>query len=63
MRAFHQAGRCVACGACERACPVYIRMTYLTDKLNRDMNRLYGFVPGLDDTSKSPLVTFSPDDA
>jgi len=62
VRAFHQAGRCVSCGACERACPMDIKMTYLTDKLNDDMQSLYGFEVGLDDTSQPPFAAFSLDD-
>lgn len=62
VRAFHQAGRCVSCGACERACPMDIKMTYLTDKLNEDMRVLYGFEPGMDDTRQPPFAAFSLDD-
>jgi ferredoxin len=63
MRAFHQTGRCVSCGACERACPMDIRLTYLTDRLNRHVEDIYGFVVGEDDTQQPPLATFSMDDA
>jgi formate dehydrogenase subunit beta len=63
IRAFHQTGRCVACGACERACPMNIRMTYLTDKLNQDVANDYGFIVGQDDRRQPPFATFSRDDA
>jgi len=53
VRAFHGAGRCVECGACERACPMGIEMTYLTDKLNLDMWREYGFEVGASDEAMS----------
>ncbi|MFZ1986899.1 MAG: 4Fe-4S dicluster domain-containing protein, partial [Desulfatitalea sp.] len=33
LRAYHCAGRCTDCGACERACPVGINMRLLTKKL------------------------------
>ena len=62
IRAFHQTGRCVSCGACERACPMDIKMTYLTDKLNEDMRQQYGFEVGMDDTSQPPFAAFSLDD-
>lgn len=61
MRAFHQTGRCVGCGACERACPMDIKMTYLTEKLNHDMQKLYGFEAGMSE-EKHPLAAFSLDD-
>ena len=61
-RAFHQTGRCVDCGACERACPMDIKMTYLTDKLNQDMQVKYGFVAGMDIETQAPFATFSLDD-
>jgi ferredoxin len=63
VRAFHQTGRCVSCGACERACPMAIPMTYLTDKLNRDVEKTYGFVAGQDDRRLPPFASISSDDA
>ncbi|MGI6741782.1 MAG: 4Fe-4S binding protein [Brevefilum sp.] len=62
IRAFHQAGRCTSCGACERACPMDIKMTYLTDKLNEDMRSIYSFETGMDDTTQPPFASFNLDD-
>jgi len=62
IRAFHQTGRCVSCGACERACPMDIKMTYLTDKLNGDMKELYGFEVGANDEDQPPFAAFTLDD-
>jgi ferredoxin len=62
IRAFHLAGRCTSCGACERACPMDIKMTYLTDKLNEDMLEIYGFETGMDDTKQPPFASFNLDD-
>ncbi|MEA4811939.1 MAG: 4Fe-4S binding protein [Anaerolineaceae bacterium] len=62
IRAFHQSGRCVDCGACERACPMDIRMTYLTEKLNQDMQENYQFVCGMDDKTQPPFASFNMDD-
>lgn len=42
IRAYHQTGRCVTCGACERACPMGIPLIHLTDKLNRVVHDLFG---------------------
>lgn len=62
IRAFHQTGRCVSCGACERACPMNIEMCYLTDKLNADMLEQYSFEPGLKEDVQPPMTTFNLDD-
>ncbi len=62
IRAFHQTGRCVSCGACERACPMEIKMEYITDRLNADMKELYGFEVGASDSDQPPFAAFSLDD-
>jgi len=61
IRAFHQTGRCVSCGACERACPMNIKMTYLTDLLNQDMFKEYDFEPGLDPALMPPFLALGED--
>ncbi|MEA3327176.1 MAG: 4Fe-4S dicluster domain-containing protein [Chloroflexota bacterium] len=62
IRAFHLAGRCTSCGACERACPMDIKMTYLTDKLNENMLEEYQFEAGMDDETQPPFASFNLDD-
>jgi len=62
IRAFHQTGRCVECGACERACPMNIKMTYMTDKLNADMKEKYGFEVGADEKKQPPFASITLDD-
>jgi len=62
IRAFHQTGRCVECGACERACPMDIKMTFMTDKLNSDMKEKYGFEVGADEEKQPPFATITLDD-
>jgi len=61
-RAYHLTGRCVDCGACERACPVGIDLVYLNGKLNKDVRELYGFEPGVEAGELPPLAMFRPDE-
>ncbi len=62
LRAFHCAGRCTDCGACESACPVHIPVRLLTRKLEKDIQEAYGYEAGLDIEATPPLSVFKPDD-
>jgi formate dehydrogenase subunit beta len=62
LRAFHCAGRCTDCGACEQACPVDIKVRSFTRKLNKDVLDLYGCEAGLSIEERPPLDTYRPDD-
>jgi len=62
MRVMHTAGRCVDCGACERACPVGLDLRLLTKKMEKDVEELFHYKAGLDVHEPMPLSTFSPDD-
>ena len=62
LRAFHCAGRCTDCGACEDACPMGIKVREFTKKLNKDASELFGWDAGLDQTRRPPLDTYSPED-
>lgn len=62
LRAFHLAGRCTDCGACERACPVGIPVRQFTKKLEKDVKELYGYEAGVVVEGRPPLDTYRPDD-
>ncbi|MDP2872325.1 MAG: Coenzyme F420 hydrogenase/dehydrogenase, beta subunit C-terminal domain [Bacillota bacterium] len=62
IRAVDVAGRCVACGECERACPVGLPLMQLNRKFSKDIRTLFGVdrphLPG----EHEPLGKFEPDD-
>lgn len=62
LRAFHCAGRCTDCGACERACPVGIPLRQFTKKLEKDCRELYDWEAGMSIDVRPPLDTFRPED-
>jgi len=62
MRAMHLAGRCIGCGECEAACPMEIPIGYLTMKLNIDVAKNFGQVPGLKIELDYVLSSFKVDD-
>jgi len=62
LRAYHCAGRCTDCGACERACPVGINMRVFTKKLEKDCLDLFGWEAGLSTDDRPPLDTYRPSD-
>lgn len=61
-RIFHQAGRCVECDACVRACPMGIDLRLFTQKLVFDVNDMYDFIPGFSSETPPPLCTYKQDD-
>ncbi len=62
LRAYHCAGRCTDCGACEEACPMDIKVRNFTRKLNKDSLELFNWEAGLDLKQRPPLDTYQPDD-
>ena len=62
LRAFHCAGRCTDCGACERACPVGINMRVFTKKLEKDCFEQFGWEAGMSLDERPPLDTYRPGD-
>jgi len=63
MRAFHQAGRCTGCKACQDACPAGIPIGLLNQKVAKDVARLFGgYDTGLDPGKPLPFATFRKDE-
>jgi ferredoxin len=62
MRAFHLAGRCVACDACEAVCPMDIPLSKLNRKLAKEVESLFGYRTGDDPEEAPPLATFNPEE-
>ena len=62
IRIFHQAGRCVECDACVRACPAGIDLRAFNRKLGKEVKELFDFVPGLSTEELPPLCTFRNED-
>lgn len=61
-RMMHMAGRCVACGSCEWACPEHIPLHLLYGKITADVAELFSYEAGLSETIPQPLSHFSEDD-
>jgi len=62
LRAYHCAGRCTDCGACERVCPVGISVRQFTKKLNKDALDLFSWEAGLSLEQRPPLDVYKVDD-
>ena len=63
IRIFHQAGRCVECDACYRACPMGIDLRLFTKKIVKDVEETFGYLPAFDAEELPPLTTFGEKDA
>ena len=62
LRAYHCAGRCTDCGACERACPVGIPMRQFTKKLEKDCLELFDWEAGMTLDNRPALDFYRPND-
>lgn len=56
IRAFHLSDTCVACGACQEACPVNIPLLALQLSMREALQKTYGYEAGLDPEKRSPIL-------
>ncbi len=62
IRILHQAGRCVDCGACARACPMNISLRLFTRMLVDEVKERFGYEPGVSLKEQPVLATFKDND-
>jgi ferredoxin len=62
VRAFHLAGRCVACGGCDRACPVNIPLRLINHRMSKEALDAFDHFAGESADQKPVLATFRQDD-
>lgn len=62
VRAMHLGGRCVGCGACERACPMNIKIGLINQKLAKVVQDSFGYRAGMDPDAPMIVATYNVDD-
>ena len=62
IRAMHLGGRCVGCGACERACPMNIKIGLINQKLAKVVKDSFGYRAGMDPDAPMLVATYNVDD-
>jgi ferredoxin len=63
MRAYHLAGRCSGCQACEEACPMGIPLSLLNRKIAKEVEVLFDYKTGQNAEMPPPLATFKKEEA
>ena len=62
VRAFHLAGRCVGCGACQAACPAGLPLMLLNAAMARSVRNRFAYRAGFTATGVPVQADFRPDD-
>jgi ferredoxin len=62
VRNLHVAGRCVECGACERACPMGLELLLLNRKVAREVEERFGYETGVAIDEKPAMADFREDE-
>lgn len=62
VRAMHLGGRCVGCGACDRACPMNIPIGLINQKLIKVVKDSFGYRAGLDPEAPLLMASYNTDD-
>ena len=61
-RVYHVSTTCVACGACEDACPKDIPLTRFYPVIAKKVQELFEYVPGKDAKEPLPFTTYEEDE-
>ncbi|RLG33595.1 hypothetical protein DRN98_03705 [Methanosarcinales archaeon] len=61
-RAYHVCVTCVACGACEDACPKGLPLTAIYPLVAKNVQAIFDYVPGVDLEEPLPLTTYEEDE-
>ncbi len=62
VRAMHLGGRCVGCGACERACPMNIKIGLINQKLVKVVKDSFGYRAGMETDAPMLVASYNVDD-
>lgn len=58
IRNLHIAGRCVECGACERACPMDLDLLKINKKISKEIRERFNYTAGLDIDEKPVMASY-----
>ena len=62
IRAFHQSGRCVGCGECDRVCPMDIPLSLLNMKIGMTARTEFNYMPCMNPDEPTLVGTYKFED-